>query len=234
MIYVYCFLVLLCLASVGTFLMLRTQKANENSLLAKTFASLVFVALGAISLITIGNVQVKAMFILGLVCGLIGDIILDLKIMHPEKSRTYFNFGTLMFGMGHILYFLGVVIFIGGKAVTGFGWMALAALALSIVLSLLIVKCAPMLKLDMTGYKWQCGAYSVALIFMMLISICLAICGQPICWLLAVGFTLFFASDLVLSTQYFGGKESNKKLIIINHVLYYVAQLLLASFVFFI
>lgn len=234
MLYVYCFLAVLCLVSVGVFLMLRTQKANENSLIAKTFASLVFVTLGVISLIKAGNVEVKAMFVLGLVCGLIGDIILDLKIMYPEKKKTYFNFGTLMFGMGHILYFLGVVIFIADKAVTGFWWLALAALALSVVLSLLIVKMSPKLKLDMTGYKWQCGLYSVALNFMMLISVCLAICWNPICWILAVGFTLFLASDLVLSMQYFGGKEQSTPLIVVNHVLYYVAQILLATFIFFI
>lgn len=234
MLYVYIALAILCLASVAVFLKLRTRSASEFSLVAKTFASLVFVAIGVISLFKVGNVQVKALFVLGLVCGLIGDIILDLKIMHPMKGKTYFNFGTLSFGLGHVLYFLGVVLYISDKTVTGFWWMALAALALSIVLSLLIVKMSPKLKLDMTGYKWQCGLYSVALNFMMLISICLAICWRPICWIMAVGFTLFLASDLVLSMQYFGGKEKNKALIVVNHVLYYIAQILLASFVFFI
>ena len=233
MLYIYSFLTVLCLVSVGIFLLLRTKQADEKSLIAKTFASFIFIALAVISLVNVGNTLVKAMFILALVCGLIGDVILDLKIMYPEKKSTYFNFGTLMFGMGHILYFLGVIIYISDKTVTGFWWMALAALGLSIVMSLLTVKGAPMLKLDMTGYKWQCGLYSVALTFMMVISICLAIV-IPICWILAVGFTLFLASDLVLSTQYFGGKEANKTLIVINHVLYYVAQILLATFIFFI
>ena len=234
MLYIYVALTILCLASVGVFLHLRTRSASEFSLVAKTFASLVFVAIGVISLFKAGNIQVKALFVLGLVCGLIGDIILDLKIMHPMKGKTYFNFGTLMFGLGHIIYFLGVLALINNKTVTGFLWLALSALALSVVMSLLIVKMSPKLGLDMTGYKWQCGLYSTALIFMMLISICLAICWQPICWIMAVGFTLFLASDLVLSMQYFGGKEKNKALIVVNHVLYYAAQILLASFIFFV
>ncbi len=231
--YEYSFLVVLCLVSVGIFLTIRTKQANENSLLAKTFASLVFVALGVVSLTLDGNVQLKALFILGLVCGLIGDIILDLKVMYPEKEKTYFNFGTLMFGMGHILYFLGVLVYVSDKTITGFWWMVLAAFVLSALLALLTVKGAPMLKLDMTGYKWQCGLYSTVLTFMMIISICLAIV-MPMFWILAVGFTLFLASDLVLSTQYFGGKLLSKPLIIINHVLYYISQLLIASFIFFI
>ena len=234
MLYIYVALTILCLASVGVFLHLRKKSASEFSLVAKTFASLVFVAIGVISLFKAGNTEVKALFVLGLVCGLIGDIILDLKIMHPMKGRTYFNFGTLMFGLGHIVYFLGVLALINNKHATGFLWMALAALALSVVMSIGIVKMSPKLGLDMIGYKWQCGLYSVALNFMMLVSICLAICWQPICWIMAVGFTLFLASDLILSMQYFGGKEKNKALIVVNHVLYYAAQILLASFIFFI
>jgi hypothetical protein len=37
----------------------------------------------------------------------------------------------------------------------------------------------------------------------------------------------------VLSTQYFGGKPDDKLLIIVNHLLYYAAQICIAS-VFFV
>lgn len=236
MTYIYAALVALCLVGVGLFLAFRTKQATAKSLIAKTFASLVFVALAVVGLLNAGNIIVKAMFILALVCGLIGDIILDLKIMHPENKKTYFNFGTLMFGTGHILYFIGVFMYLSNLApavVSQYWWVALCALGVSVVMAIATVKSAPMLKLDMTGYKWQCGLYSTLLTFMMIISICISFV-VPMCWILAAGFTLFLASDLVLSTQYFGGKEQNKKLIVINHVLYYVAQILLASFLFFI
>ena len=44
-----------------------------------------------------------------------------------------------------------------------------------------------------------------------------------------IGLVLFFASDLVLSTQYFGGQQDNKILTIVNHVLYYAAQVMIVG-----
>lgn len=220
--------------SVFLFLIKRTQQATEKSLILKSFASLMFVAIGALSLLKINDTPTKALVCLGMVCGLIGDIILDLKVMYPEKSKTYFNFGTLMFGVGHVLYFMSIVLYIQNQVVTGFGWVALSSLLFAIVISILIVKFSPKMKLDMLGYKTQCILYSTLLVFMALITTVLAICGIKLCWILASGFVLFFVSDLILSMQYFGNKEQNKAMIIANHVLYYVAQLLIASWIFFI
>ena len=45
--------------------------------------------------------------------------------------------------------------------------------------------------------------------------------------LIVVGAALFLLSDLVLSLIYFEGNES-RVLIVVNHVLYYVAQFLIA------
>ncbi len=220
--------------SVFLFLLKRTQQATDKSLILKSFASLMFVAIGVLSLLKLNNVSTKALICLGMVCGLVGDIILDLKVMYPEKSKTYFNYGTLMFGVGHILYFMGIIMFKQDQIITGFWWVALSSVLLALLLSALIVKFSPKMGLDMTGYKTQCIIYSTLLIFMALISVVLAICGIKLCWLLAVGFVLFFVSDLILSMQYFGNKEQNKAMIIANHVLYYVAQLLIASWIFFI
>ena len=51
-------------------------------------------------------------------------------------------------------------------------------------------------------------------------------------YVLSIGFVLFLLSDLVLSMQYFGDKLHDKKLIIINHSLYYLAQIIIAMFLF--
>ena len=55
----------------------------------------------------------------------------------------------------------------------------------------------------------------------------------PIFWIFAAGMILFFLSDLVLSMQYFGGK-TQKSLIYINHILYYLAQICIAISIFYI
>lgn len=230
----YILMAVLFVASVVLFLVNRTKRATDKSLILKSFASLMFVAIGVMSLLKVYDVSAKALICLGMVCGLVGDIILDLKVMYPEKSKPYFNFGTLMFAMGHILYFMGILFYVQDQIITGFWWVALSSVLLAGLLSVLIVKFSPKMGLDMTGYKAQCAIYSTLLIFMALTTTVLAICGIKLCWLLAVGLILFFASDLILSMQYFGNKEQNKAMIIANHALYYVAQFLIASWIFFI
>lgn len=227
-----CFVGLFFVA-VGLFLVVRTTKVGEHSLLAKTLSSVLFIIIGALSLLSASYQLTKLMIVLGLVLGLVGDILLDLKVMHKEASSTYLNGGMLSFGAGHILYFVAVMTFLQDKVITGYGWVVLASFALSMIVGALIVRFAPMLKMDFSGFKFQNWLYSSLLIFMTIITICLAIV-LPIAWILAAGFVLFLASDLILSAQYFGGKQDSKVLTVFNHVLYYLAQLLIASFAFFI
>lgn len=233
MVYIYSLLVALFIIAVTLFLLIRVSYKNEHSLVLKTIASLIFVAIGLISIIKGNDIRLKAVFTFGLICGLIGDILLDLKVMYNQQEKVYLNCGMLMFGMGHIAYFFGLIVYISDKVLTGYGWVLLASFILSLLLGALIVRFSPILKMDFTGYKWQNFLYSSILIFMTLASVCLSIVVSY-AWIMAAGFILFLASDLVLSMQYFGGKQDSKVLTIINHVLYYVAQLLLATFIFFI
>jgi len=227
-----CFVSLFVIA-VGLFLVARTTKIGAHSLLAKTFASVLFVIVGALSLLTTTYSLTKLLIAIGLVLGLVGDILLDLKVMHQEDSKTYLNGGMLSFGAGHVLYFIAIVTFVQDKVVTGYGWVILSAFVFSILVGALIVRFAPVLKMDFSGVKIQNWLYSSVLIFNTIISVCLAVV-LPIAWIIAIGFVLFLASDLILSTQYFGGKQDSKLLTVLNHVLYYLAQLLIASFAFFI
>jgi hypothetical protein len=64
------------------------------------------------------------------------------------------------------------------------------------------------------------AAYSVALAF-----------SVPALWPIAIAFVAFWLSDIVLSLMYFGGRADNKFLSILNHVLYYGAQIAIALFI---
>lgn len=233
MIYAYCFLLTLLAVSVAMFLVLRVSKPGATSLACKLFASFCFVVLGVLSMCVPGYGTVKAMFLLGLMSGLIGDVVLELKVYSGESVGTYLNLGTMFFAFGHAAYFFGIIIYVSSMIVTGWWWMVLAAFLLSLLVAALIVTNGKALKLDFTGFKWQSYIYSAELIFVMIISVCLAF-AVPYAALLGVGFVLFLTSDLVLSKQYFGGKPVSKPLTIVNHVLYYLAQVLIVSFIFFI
>ena len=75
--------------------------------------------------------------------------------------------------------------------------------------------------------------YTVILTFMSIYTIALSIYDTRYI-LMAVGMVLFLLSDLVLSPMYFAGKQDDKVLCVINHTLYYAAQICIATFLFFI
>ncbi len=232
MIFVYCVLVALCVVCVSLFLVMRLKNPNQTSLLAKLFASLMFVLIGGLSLTFSGFTAAKTMFLLGLFCGLIGDMLLELKVNYGEHIGGYLNSGTMFFAFGHVLYFLGIIIYVSSQVVTGWWWMVLAAFVFSLLAGYMVLKVAPTLKMDFSGFKCQSYFYSSELIFVMIISICLTF-AKPLAILLAVGFVLFFISDLILSKQYFGGKQDSKLCSVLNHSLYYLAQILIATFIYF-
>ena len=85
----------------------RASKATVYSLVLKTTASICFILCGVFAIKTVGSTSINLLILVGLVMGLIGDIILDLKIMYPEQSNQYFIVGTTSFAIGHFIYFLG-------------------------------------------------------------------------------------------------------------------------------
>ena len=60
-------------------------------------------------------------------------------------------------------------------------------------------------------------------------AVALAISNSAL-WMFAIALVAFWLSDIVLSIMYFGGKSESKFLSILNHVLYYGAQIAIALF----
>jgi uncharacterized membrane protein YhhN len=108
----------------------------------------------------------------------------------------------------------------------------LISLGVAVVLTLAIMLPSKKLGLNFGSMVWIVAGYSLMLTFMMAFAISIAI-YIPIFWIFAAGMILFFLSDLVLSMQYFGGK-TQKSLIYINHILYYLAQICIAISIFYI
>jgi hypothetical protein len=57
-------------------------------------------------------------------------------------------------------------------------------------------------------------------------------CSAPKLIPVVIGMLAFLLSDMSLSTMYFGGKEDSKAMFLICHILYYGAQICIASFIF--
>lgn len=222
------------------FLLFRTKEGGILPAALKTITSLLFVATAVSGVINnyivtgvvgVSKLTFFGLVILGLVCGLIGDLTLDLKITYQSTnlrhSDLYTFFGMAAFGVGHILYIAAVSTFFGFS-----GWsilIAVAATALIFTVSLFLL-------------KMQFGKFLIpSIIYALLLTLFLActIVGGMVSGftlpviLLVVGAALFLLSDLVLSMIYFDGNES-RVMIVINHVLYYAAQFLIALSLYYI
>ena len=222
----------LCLVITIVFCVLRATKATFYSLTLKILASLCFIFSAIIALGMIGfNSTVGILILVGLVCGLAGDILLDLKVMYPQKNDVLFLTGTLSFAVGHIFYFVALLLTNLQASEISLAWALPVSLVLAVGLAIVIQLVSKKMKMDFGKVKWAVIIYSIILAFMFFYSVCVAIL-VPMVWIFAGGMLLFLASDLILSMQYFGG-QTQKSFIYINHILYYLAQIMFALFILF-
>jgi uncharacterized membrane protein YhhN len=158
---------------------------------------------------------------MGLICGLIGDIILDLKIMYKESASLYQHGGMVAFLVGHLFYLAALIIYFG------FNW---TPLLIAVVLAFIIALVSKfILKFNFAEHTLDTYAYTFFLSYMMTQACYAAIThGFTACTiLLAAGSILFLLSDLILVMTYYDNKDS-KPFIAANHILYYAAQFTIA------
>ena len=216
------------------FLSFRTKDGGILPAALKTITSFLFVATAVAAVIgnysMTGSLSAKkllfmGLIVLGLVAGLIGDLTLDLKITYRDSnmrhSDLYTYFGMAAFGVGHILYIVAIALYFGFSP-----WTLLIALGATAAIFCVSVF---VLKTDFGKFL----VTSIVYTFLLTLFAANAIAAGVIAGfsltviLLSVGAGLFLLSDLVLSTIYFDGDDS-RGMIVVNHVLYYAAQFLIA------
>jgi len=206
------------------FLIYRDRNGSVKALIFKTVTSFLFISVAFASFIVNSSqgVATFAMLIMmGLICGLIGDILLDLKVMYKGSSSLYQHGGTVAFLAGHLFYLAALIIYFG------FNWIPVV---IALVLAV-IIGCVSkfILKFNFAEHTADNYAYSFILSYMMTQACYAAITqGYAACTvLLAAGAILFLLSDLVLVMTYYDNKDS-KPFIAANHILYYAAQFSIA------
>ncbi len=209
------------------FCFFRAKRPTVFSLCLKTIASVCFVLCGIFGIFTVGSSNVNLFIIVGLVLGLIGDILLNLKVAYKEEENQYFIAGASFFAVGHIFCFVAVLLYNIDVLPNNLLWNILGSAGFAILFTLAIMLPHKKLGLNFGKHIWLCAGYSLILSFMMAFSISIAI-FVPMFWIFAAGMIAFLLSDLVLSMQYFGS-FSQKVWIYVNHFLYYAAQVLIAT-----
>ncbi len=208
------------------FLVVRDNKSSVEAILLKTITSALFMLLAFTCMLANQDATLigyYGLIIMGLLFGLIGDIVLDLKILYKdniEQSDLYTHGGMGSFFIGHIFYLAAIIIYFS------FSWVALlVAVAIAAFIVFLSLK---VMKMNFGKFQFNVITYTLLLTYFVTNSFAAMIdVGGASAILLFIGATLFLLSDLVLSMTYFDGKDS-KPLIIVNHVLYYSAQFLIA------
>lgn len=229
-------IIMLCISCVLAvlFIIFRIIKGGEVAVLLKALASLSLVATAVVGLGTceLDNTTPAILIVVGLLFGMAGDILLDLKVVY-DNDKVYLNGGMLSFALGHIAYFASFTL-IAFKSLDYLEFPLIVSFWSAIVLTFaIIVLGKSVMKLDFGKYLWQSIGYTFILSFMVVYAMILSIYNAGL-WYAVIALGLFFVSDLVLSTQYFGGKLQSKPLIAINHILYYSAQIIIAMLVFLI
>jgi uncharacterized membrane protein YhhN len=216
--------ILLGAAALSVFLFYRDRNGSVRALLCKVVVSFMFILVAFSSFLAnlnAGAATFAMLLMVGLVCDLIGDIFLDLKIMYKESSSLYQHGGMVTFFVGHLFYLAALIMYFG------FSWIPLAiALALAVIIICVSVFA---FKFKFAEHSVDTYAYTVVMCYMMAQACYAAITqGFTQCTaLLAAGSILFLLSDLVLVMTYYDNRDS-RPYIIVNHTLYYAAQFVIA------
>lgn len=215
----------------------KVKAYSLKAVLIKSVASVLFIAVGLFGLhasALYGDTSPAGAFIvLGLVCGLLGDIWLDLKYVFPKHDQLFTYAGFAVFGIGHILYIAGMLTrFYVPDALA----YVLVPVGLAAVLSIGNAVLEKPMKLDYGRMKPIVIVYGFLLFSTMLISGGLALYYEWFEWALNFMFAggiLFAISDLVLSQTYFGEGHERPIDLVLNYFTYYPAQFLIATAVAF-
>lgn len=231
-------IILMCLglASLTLFLIEKCRKYSVKELILKTTTSLFFLATGAVGMFACSPYHILGLFVvLGLACGMLGDIWLDLKYVFREKDKWFTYAGFISFAIGHILYITGFYLEFFQYA----HWLYFVLpLVLGLLIGALPIALQKLLKIRLGDMTIITYIYSAILFSMTLcgLSLCIFTGFKNVtCILLFAGGLLFTISDLILSGTYFGEGHEKPFDIISNGVTYYIAQYLIAfSLMFFV
>ncbi|MBE7002794.1 MAG: lysoplasmalogenase [Ruminococcaceae bacterium] len=209
----------------------KVKRCSLKAAFLKSVTSVLFVSLAVCGWYITADAKptILGLFVIpGLVCGLLGDVWLDLKYVFPEKDEPFTYAGFLAFGVGHVLYITGMSLQFCPRASVGY---VLVPIVLGTALGFGNMLLEKPMKLDYGKMKPVAITYGALLFSFVLTSGGLALLHgwhERAINAIFLGSLLFAASDLILSGTYFGKGKDRPVDIITNYLTYYPAQYLIA------
>ena len=180
------------------FIIVRTFKGGLIALLLKIVASVSFIALGLYYL-NADYTTTKMLICGGLVFGLIGDILLDLKIIYPENNNTYLFSGMISFIFQHITVFIAITLITNNTIIKD---NIIIILVIPIIITIIGFFSFKFLKMELKNALLISLLYLFLLVYVTMYYLVSTIKDINLVYLL-IGMILFILSDLVLSFMYF-------------------------------
>lgn len=216
-------LVLLCYVFVTMYCRTLIRRDVDHAAFQKALASLCFFLIGLIAVLRDETSPVAKLIYLGLIFGMVGDILLVFRYRYEKGSRQYFQWfvtGTISFFVGHLFYILTAVRYMD------ISWPA--TIIYTVIGFALTWSYTKSRKVDF-GKRFIGGV--IYLIFVVFMGACMfgAAVSDPneSRILMAIGGFCFAISDNMLVVHNFGPERSVRRSIIL-HYLYWTAQLLFA------
>ena len=206
------------------FIYVEHQKKYRSAVVLKGLASLIFVIIGFIGFRHSGLTGFGKLIFIGLIFGMLGDILLNLRYLSENNGQKIFLVGIVAFLIGHILY-LAALLPLANHPLIGVVIGALIAGALLVyIFKTMEVKLA---------FKIFGVVYLGAVIIMTVIAIGNALALPNASRIMyAIGAVAFALSDIILIFNTFGNLN-RFSLRISNLSLYYLGQLLIALSLFY-
>ena len=210
----------------------RNTTVKISDLAIKIAASCLFVAVGIAAIISNPDVNLTygLMIVMGGVFGILGDIFIELKWIDKEKGDSFFTFGFVTFMIQHVL--LVAAVFIHYPMT----WLnALVCFVAPVVVLIVSGFAAKITKMYMGKFKVIANSYgALASMTFSVGFMTMTTYGMELSQIIFfVGGVLFFVSDLILSQIFFTKNGCTRLFVVLNHITYYGAQILIAASLFF-
>lgn len=219
------------LISLIAFMVKCNKQRSITGVFIKNLASLFFLATTATAIYYNQQFwQYGILILIGGIFGMLGDIYLDQKWLYPQHNDNYLNAGFICFGVGHFFY-MGAITLHLGFTVKDF----LVPLIAGIGVAVFTLATEKPTKCNFGKFKLTVTIYCLVIGAMAGTALWGAIqTGGSIQYIVFVAAAvLFLLSDIVLSSMYFGNKNT-PLFFVINHTTYYLAQFFIAFSVYLI